>query len=439
MTLRFYVLPLMVHGIICIQVEYWEIKPYVYKDKNGTFHGIMPDIIKLGALYCGYLPSYNFSNVVVASSRQEFTSRPYSNSTHLQNRIWAPIFSMPNMSELNLTTFTFMHSKMVAIVLQSRISLPNKILLGISNSSHILFILCLMSVGVGIFVWFIESYNNTEFHKSFFKGAGTGIWWSFVSMTTVGYGDVVPQSAISRILACVWNLASLILVCLMTATISDSVSGISDFKLRHKLVAVLKDSLEGKIAIDDYNANISVYESYNDVFDAVRHGNAYAALINADIAAWNQREIYGTKQKIPLSIIKEIDVSIPAKIMFEKHNNDFRDIIGCIMRNRQNIVETPTLNHKRYCKIVTVYYNSTLELLKSNIFMQVLVGVVIGLFLLILCLEAVFICKRNSDCLTHTTDNNGDIFTREVFQQEIKKFKLELINKIRTIKPESKV
>ena len=33
---------------------------------------------------------------------------------------------------------------------------------------------------------FQERWNNPEFGKSFTFGFGTGLWWAFVTMTTVG-------------------------------------------------------------------------------------------------------------------------------------------------------------------------------------------------------------------------------------------------------------
>ncbi|MBU3070550.1 potassium channel family protein [Aestuariicella sp. G3-2] len=50
--------------------------------------------------------------------------------------------------------------------------------------------------------------------------AGDGIWWAWVTITTVGYGDIVPTSTVGRIFAGLLMLIGLGLVSLLTANIA---------------------------------------------------------------------------------------------------------------------------------------------------------------------------------------------------------------------------
>ncbi len=47
-----------------------------------------------------------------------------------------------------------------------------------------------------------------------------GIWWAWVTVTTVGYGDVVPTSTAGRIFASLLILMGICLVSLITANVS---------------------------------------------------------------------------------------------------------------------------------------------------------------------------------------------------------------------------
>jgi len=49
---------------------------------------------------------------------------------------------------------------------------------------------------------------------------GDGIWWAWVTVTTVGYGDIVPQSTLGRILGGIVMLIGILLISLITASFS---------------------------------------------------------------------------------------------------------------------------------------------------------------------------------------------------------------------------
>lgn len=52
------------------------------------------------------------------------------------------------------------------------------------------------------------------------KSPAEGIWWAWVTVTTVGYGDVVPESNAGRIFASLLILMGVCLVSLITANVS---------------------------------------------------------------------------------------------------------------------------------------------------------------------------------------------------------------------------
>ncbi|MFC7495685.1 MULTISPECIES: potassium channel family protein [unclassified Nocardioides] len=55
-----------------------------------------------------------------------------------------------------------------------------------------------------------------------FPDLGTGLWWSLQTVTTVGYGDVVPQDAWGRVIGAVIMLESIAFVAIATAAITSN-------------------------------------------------------------------------------------------------------------------------------------------------------------------------------------------------------------------------
>jgi voltage-gated potassium channel len=51
---------------------------------------------------------------------------------------------------------------------------------------------------------------------------GTGMWWAIVTVTTVGYGDVVPHNTAGRIVGAILMLLGIGFISLLTATIAST-------------------------------------------------------------------------------------------------------------------------------------------------------------------------------------------------------------------------
>jgi voltage-gated potassium channel len=92
------------------------------------------------------------------------------------------------------------------------------------------------------------------------NSVGDGIWWAWVTVTTVGYGDITPISGVGRAFACLLMLIGLGLFSLLTASLT-AIFVNRDEKLEEQQKAALEepqtlalarlqaqvDQLEGKI------------------------------------------------------------------------------------------------------------------------------------------------------------------------------------------------
>ena len=91
-----------------------------------------------------------------------------------------------------------------------------------------LFILLALLVSlfiIGTFTWLVERKRNPEnFNPNPLKGIPAGMWWAAVTMTTVGYGDMTPQTISGRVIALFWMFASLLMVSAVIASFSSTLT-----------------------------------------------------------------------------------------------------------------------------------------------------------------------------------------------------------------------
>jgi len=77
---------------------------------------------------------------------------------------------------------------------------------------------------VALLIWALERKSNPkEFggDGKVYRGIGSALWWSAVTMTTVGYGDLAPRSPVGRLVAIAWMFISLFLVSWFTASMAS--------------------------------------------------------------------------------------------------------------------------------------------------------------------------------------------------------------------------
>ena len=64
-----------------------------------------------------------------------------------------------------------------------------------------------------------------------FESFGESVWWAAQTVTTVGYGDVIPQTAFSKTVAVFVMLFGIALVSLTTAIVTSAVMSSSQARL----------------------------------------------------------------------------------------------------------------------------------------------------------------------------------------------------------------
>jgi polar amino acid transport system substrate-binding protein len=149
------------------------------------------------------------------------------------------------------------------------------------------FILVLVIVTIfAFFLWLAERKGNSQQFHPGPKGVLDGIWWAFVTMSTVGYGDKIPKTSIGKILAITWMFFAISLFFVASGVISSELtisklqsniqnaedlraarvgaiynSGYAETLLRHGIKPILFHSPEAAIeAIENESIDAFVYD-----------------------------------------------------------------------------------------------------------------------------------------------------------------------------------
>ena len=165
----------------------------------------------------------------------------------------------------------------------------------------------------GFIVWLSEhKHNSKQFHKGI-KGIGDGIWWSAVTMATVGYGDKAPKTPLGRIFSMIWMFTAVILISSLTASISSNLT-VNKLKSEISSIDDLRKISVGCIPItgtaeflDHYRIQYTGFNNVEEGLTAVNEGSIKAfvydnAILNYYIKVNKYDEVI---KVIPSSYCKE--------------------------------------------------------------------------------------------------------------------------------------
>lgn len=151
---------------------------------------------------------------------------------------------------------------------------------------------------VGALLWLVERKKNDSIAMKPHHGIGTGVWLALVTMTTVGYGDRVPETPAGRVITGIWMLLSLVVVSSLTAFLATA---LTVAQLDNTTIAHAADLAERDVAVVDgttsvafasrFRAKLVRKSSLEAAVRAVIDDDAQAVVYDRPILQWHLREL----------------------------------------------------------------------------------------------------------------------------------------------------
>jgi ABC-type amino acid transport substrate-binding protein len=130
----------------------------------------------------------------------------------------------------------------------------------------------------GFLVWLFERNANKDQFGGGFEGLLHGIWWSAVTMTTVGYGDKTPKTFGGRVISLLWMFIGIILISTITASITSTLT-IKKMEVSSEEINSYKNSKIGTVSnsatetwlTDNFYFNTKSYHNFDNMIDGLRN------------------------------------------------------------------------------------------------------------------------------------------------------------------------
>ncbi|XP_031550678.1 uncharacterized protein LOC116288083 isoform X2 [Actinia tenebrosa] len=173
----------------------------------------------------------------------------------------------------------------------------------------------LLAAIFGIVVWSLDAaWNRKQFPPTFCPGALEGVWWSFVTLTTVGYGDKTPKFPLARIFAILWMFVGMCMVSLLTATLTKTLTTglVENRREFHGLkIGVLKSSHTYDEAVKK-GAKTQKYLDLKSMYTALNNDEIQGILVDIFVATYvrNNLNVFGFQDNIFVAQSYDIQYSI---------------------------------------------------------------------------------------------------------------------------------
>ncbi|MEM8526019.1 MAG: transporter substrate-binding domain-containing protein [Bacteroidota bacterium] len=143
------------------------------------------------------------------------------------------------------------------------------------NFLEVVLLLIFIIFVFGAVLWTVERRENKQQFRPGLLGLLDGLWWSAVTMTTVGYGDKAPATLAGKAIAIIWMFTAVIIISSFTATIASTltigrldtnIESLEDLKSVETIATVNTSTGEDVLFTND----IKPHKNYQNPLQAIR-------------------------------------------------------------------------------------------------------------------------------------------------------------------------
>ena len=201
-----------------LQVAVFDRPPYAFKDKSGAWTGLSIDLWEQIAGHLG-IP-YDYVEMPLSDVYEKLHAG-------ICDLSLVVAISGERAEEVEFTEpYLFSHGAVVTP--HQSVFETLKALHSYIWNKEVFLILFLMLAGMVVFSLLLvvaeRKHEMGHFSGPTTKGFGSALWFSAVTMTTVGYGDKTPLSAVGRMITFFWMLVGVLLIALFTGTVASSIT-----------------------------------------------------------------------------------------------------------------------------------------------------------------------------------------------------------------------
>lgn len=149
----------------------------------------------------------------------------------------------------------------------------------------------------GLAGWYFERKAKGSDFRRGYRGIWDGVWWSAVTLTTVGYGDKAPITRMGKIAALVLMFGGLLFISGLTASIASSLTinqlnsnpdGFNEFKERP--VGTVSSSSANQFLKEHFFKDVHVYDRVGLGLKALQESEIEAFMYDEPILKYRIRE-----------------------------------------------------------------------------------------------------------------------------------------------------